>query len=289
MNQMNRSVLRAVTLLKVFQSENEWISASEISRRADLPFASTHRLLQTLEQIGAVNKGDYGAYRLGYLIVTLSQNVNVDDCLRRASQDLMRALSQKLGVSSFLGRLDGRMVTIIGRSFAPAARHKFVAAGSQFAAHNLALGRVLLADLPVEELEKIVNDRPTVAVSAQRPLNRSELVADLALIRKQDFALERGQTDPGLGSVAVPVRDNDGRVFAALSASDELGKLTPERIETLRKELLEIESSLRKTILPESSFNGFRASKGRHLASRGGDIRRGAHLPEGNPKVLAMI
>ncbi|MES2292442.1 MAG: IclR family transcriptional regulator [Pseudomonadota bacterium] len=289
MNQMNRSVLRAVTLLKVFQSENEWISASEISRRADLPFASTHRLLQTLEQIGAVNKGDFGAYRLGYLIVTLSQNVNVDDCLRRASQDLMSALSQKLNVSSLLGRLDGRMVTIIGKSFAPAIKHRFVAVGSQFGAHNLALGRVLLADLSLEEVDKVVNDLSTAAVSAQIPLNRSELIADLALIRKQEFAVERGQVDPGLGSVAVPVRDNDGRVFAALSASDELGKLTPDRIETLRKELMGIESSLRKAILPDSSFNRTRAARGRHLERRGDEMRRRAHLPEINPKELAMV
>jgi len=288
MNQMNRSVLRAVTLLKVFQSENEWISASEISRRAALPFASTHRLLQTLEQIGAVNKGDYGAYRLGYLIVTLSQNVNVDDCLRRASQDLMSALSQRLNVSSLLGRLDGKTVTIIGKSFAPAAKQRFVAVGSQFVAHNLPLGRVLLADLPAEEIDKVLNELSTAAASAQAPLNRSELIADLAQIRKQEFAVERGKVNPGLGSVAVPVRDNDGRAFAALSASDELDNLSPERVETLRKELMEIESSLRKTILPESSFNRTRIPKERRLAGRG-DIRRSAHLPESNTKALAMI
>jgi len=289
MNQMNRSVLRAVTLLKVFQSENEWISASEISRRADLPFASTHRLLQTLEQIGAVNKGDYGAYRLGYLIVTLSQNVNVDDCLRRASQDLMSALSQKFNVSSLLGRLDGRMVTIIGKSFAPATKRRFVAVGSQFGAHNLALGRVLLADLSIEEIDKVLHDLSTAAVSTQVSLNRSELIADLALIRRQEFAVELGQVNPGLGSVAVPVRDNDGRVFAALSASDELEKLSPDRVETLRNELIKIESSLRKAILPDSSFGRTRPQRGRHLARRGDESRRRVPLVEGNPKELAMI
>ena len=60
MGQMNWSVLRAISLLRVFQCEDEWISASEISRRASLPFASTYRLLQTLEQTGAVDKGRAG-------------------------------------------------------------------------------------------------------------------------------------------------------------------------------------------------------------------------------------
>jgi len=200
----------------------------------------------------------------------------------------MSALSQRLNVSSLLGRLDGKTVTIIGKSFAPAAKQRFVAVGSQFVAHNLPLGRVLLADLPAEEIDKVLNELSTAAASAQAPLNRSELIADLAQIRKQEFAVERGKVNPGLGSIAVPVRDNDGRAFAALSASDELGNLSPERVETLRKELMEIESSLRKTILPESSFNRTRIPKERRLAGRG-DIRRSAHLPESNTKALAMI
>ena len=62
-------------------------------------------------------------------------------------------LSDRLDVSVFLGRLEGKMITLIGRAFAPTSRYKFVPVGSRFAAHSFALGRVLLADVSEENLE----------------------------------------------------------------------------------------------------------------------------------------
>src|SRR5579871_2364006 len=50
----NRSVIKAFALLKSFRDAEEWVSSSELSRRAGLPEASGYRLIQTLEEIGAV-------------------------------------------------------------------------------------------------------------------------------------------------------------------------------------------------------------------------------------------
>ena len=81
MTPKNRSVLRAFSILRAFHHEDEWVSVSELSRRAGLPFASTYRLLQTLEDTGAVERADNGAFRLGFLIAALSQNGVIADCL----------------------------------------------------------------------------------------------------------------------------------------------------------------------------------------------------------------
>jgi DNA-binding IclR family transcriptional regulator len=284
---MNRSVLRAISLLKVFQSDDEWVSASEISRRAALPFASTHRLLQTLEQTGAVDKGDGGSYRLGYLIASLSQHVNVDDCLHRASRDLMASLARRLEASIYLGRLEGVTVALIGKIAAPMARHKLVAVGSRFAAHTMALGRVLLADLPIEEIDKVVKDQANI-LPTQMSSARFDLVAELALIRKQGFAVGRNQPYPGFGSVAVGLRDNEDRVFAALAASEELHKLTPDRIALIRNELLAAEPMLRKKILPESSATSVRRIRAGNFAGREKGAGSGISLSQMNTKVVPL-
>jgi len=126
MTPRNRSVLRAFSILRAFHCEDGWVSVSEIGRRAGLPFASTYRLLQTLEKTGAVERTDSGAYRLGFLFACLSQNVNISDCLFQAARDLMEDLSQRLEVSTFLGRLDGSMVTFVGRVHTPNSKRKVV-------------------------------------------------------------------------------------------------------------------------------------------------------------------
>ena len=50
----NQSVLKAFTMLKSFRHPDEWVTSSELSRRAGLPEASGYRLIQTLEEIGAM-------------------------------------------------------------------------------------------------------------------------------------------------------------------------------------------------------------------------------------------
>lgn len=246
----NRSVLRAFSILRAFHHEDEWVSVSEISRRADLPFASTYRLLQTLEETGAAERAENGSYRLGYLLASLSQNVDIDDCLFKASRDLMSRLSKSLNVSTFLGRLDGGMVTFVGRVLTPNATRKFVTVGSQSSAYSLALGRVMLANLPSEDLDDVIDEFEFRPLTPHTTTNRSAFMAELASVRRCGFAVEREQTYLGMGCVAVPIHDDEGRVMAAISASEEVQKLTPDRVEILRNELMRVTPFIKKRILP---------------------------------------
>jgi len=56
----NYSVMKAFALLKAFREPHEWLTSCELSRRANLPEASGYRLIQTLEEIGAVVRGPRG-------------------------------------------------------------------------------------------------------------------------------------------------------------------------------------------------------------------------------------
>jgi DNA-binding IclR family transcriptional regulator len=252
MTPKNRSVLRAFSILRVFHHEDEWVSVSEIGRRAGLPFASTYRLLQTLEETGAVERAENGSYRLGYLLASLSQNVDIDDCLFQASRDLMAGVSDGLKVSTFLGRLDGTTVSFIGRVLTPNSTRRFVTIGSRSAAYSLALGRVMLADLGSSELDSVIKEIEFRPLTPHTTTNRSELVSELATVRRQGFAVEREQTYLGMGCVAVPIRDDEGRVMAAISASDEVQKLTRHRIDDLRNALMAVAPAIKKRILPSA-------------------------------------
>ena len=92
----NQSVFKAFAMLKSFRRPDEWVTSSELSRRANLPEASGYRLIQTLEEIGAVVRGPRGKYRPGMLLVALSQNVVAGELLHEASQAIAEALSNQL-------------------------------------------------------------------------------------------------------------------------------------------------------------------------------------------------
>ena len=262
----NRSVMRAFSILKAFGAEDKRVSISELSRRTALPFGSTYRLLQTLEQTGAVERIDSGGYRLGFMIESLSHNVDIDNCLHQASRDLMIELSQRLDAAIFLGRLQGNMVTFITKIFSPGSKMRLSAnVGTKAAAHSLALGRVLLADLDEDDFDALVRNNSLNPFTPCTITNRTQLAAELALIRKQGFAVAREQTYLGIGCVAVPIFDDGARVVAAMSASEDVQNLTSERVDQLRGELLKLVPVMRSRILPASSVAGYGAPSGNRM------------------------
>lgn len=58
--------MKAFAILKAFHDPEEWVTSCELSRRAKLPEASGYRLIQTLEDIGAVVRGPRGRYRTDF-------------------------------------------------------------------------------------------------------------------------------------------------------------------------------------------------------------------------------
>src|SRR3954471_1573467 len=115
----NQSVLKAFAMLKAFRDPGELLTSSELSRRSNLPEASGYRLIQTLEEIGAVVRGPRGRYRPGMLLLSLSHNVTKGELLRDAGHELMSELARRLKLTTHLAVLEQGMVTYIAKVTAP--------------------------------------------------------------------------------------------------------------------------------------------------------------------------
>lgn len=76
-----KTVIKAFAVLKSFHSTSEWLNASELSRRAGLPRASGYRLIETLVELGLVERDPRGRYRLGMMLVPVSQISAIDELL----------------------------------------------------------------------------------------------------------------------------------------------------------------------------------------------------------------
>src|SRR3569623_1283556 len=105
--------MKAFAILKAFHGPDEWVTSCELSRRANLPEASGYRLIQTLEEIGAVIRGPRGRYRPGMLLVSLSQNVAIGELLRNSSHSIAADLAKRFNLTVHLGMLEEGMVTYV--------------------------------------------------------------------------------------------------------------------------------------------------------------------------------
>ena len=225
----NQSVLKAFTMLKSFRHPDEWVTSSELSRRAGLPEASGYRLIQTLEEIGAVVRGERGRYRPGLLLVSLSQNVAIAECLREAAREIMTALARKLNVTAHLGILEGGMVTYVAKFDTPTSCVAHTRPGAQLEPYSSGLGKVLLSALPDDALENILSEGDLVALTPHTITDAELLRAQLADVREQGFALDNRENQLDMGCLAVPILDPEGRTIAALSATYNAAHMDGER------------------------------------------------------------
>jgi DNA-binding IclR family transcriptional regulator len=245
-----QSVLKAFAVLKSFHSPDEWLTSSELSRRAKLPDASGYRLVQTLEHIGAVVRGPHGCYRPGLLLVSLSHNVAIGDLLREASQEIMTEVANRLNLTLHLGLLEGGMVTYIAKVCTPTSLSLHTRPGSQLEAYCSGIGKVLLAALPPDQLEGIILDGDLVALTPHTITDRAQLLLELDRVRKQGYAVDNCEIRPDMRCVAVPIHDGEGRTVAALSASDHAERMTDDRQNEVRDALVTAVALLERKIFP---------------------------------------
>ena len=246
----NQSVLKAFAMLNSFHTSEEWLTSCELSRRAGLPEASGYRLIQTLEQIGAVVRGPRGRYRPGMLLLSLSRNVSVGELLQEASTSIVSRLSSGLNATVHIGVLEGGMVTYVAKVSAPHSFPIHTKLGAQLEPYCSGLGKVLLAALPPEELELFVLEGDLVALTPFTITEPARLLAEVGKVREQGYAIDDREHRADIRCVAVPIRDQENRVIAAISVCDQSVMMTPERVAQARDALLAASAELTCKVFP---------------------------------------
>ena len=246
----NYSVMKAFAILKGFRAPDEWLTSCELSRRANLPEASGYRLIQTLEEIGAVVRGPRGRYRPGPLLLSLSHNVTLNELLRDAGHGLMTDLARNLKLTTHLAVLEQGMVTYIAKVTAPGAFSVHTRVGAQLEPYCSGLGKVLLAALPDEEVESFILDGELVALTPYTITTAAALRAEIMRVRAQGYAVDDREHHAHMRCIAVPVLDGEGRTVAALSASDDAERMTPKRQLEIREALFQAATALRHKLYP---------------------------------------
>jgi IclR family pca regulon transcriptional regulator len=97
--------------------------------------------------------------------------------------------------------------------------------GSRLPAYCTSLGRVLLADLPPEELARYITAIQPVRHTPRTVTSREQLRRLVEKVREDGYSIVDEELEIGLRSIAVPVRDARGRVSAAINASTQASRL----------------------------------------------------------------
>lgn len=220
-----QSVERALDVIRAFGPRTPAMTVSEIAVATDLTRAAARRFLLTFEELGYV-RSDGRNFSLTPRVLELGYAYLSSLSLPEIALPHLEQLVASSQESSEGAILDDEQIVYVMRVTGPAIMNATVAVGSRMPAAATALGRVLLAGLPDDELERYLE---RVALTAYLPntiVDRALLREELLRVRAQGFAIVDQELEEGLLAIAVPLHDRRGTTVAAINLSTHVARRT---------------------------------------------------------------
>ena len=213
------AIARGLDVIRAFKAGRPVMSLAAVAAASGLPRPTARRILLTLEQLGYVRQVETSGYELTPRVLDLGMSYVLAHGLWDIARPHMEALVARTGESSSIAQLDGSDIVYVARVAVPKIVTLSVTIGTRFPAMPTSLGKVLLAALPLAEAERVLAEPSRSGISPRWLPDAAERAAALREVRARGWALTDEQLAPGIRSVAVPLRDGDGKVIAALNVN----------------------------------------------------------------------
>lgn len=237
-NQSVQSVVRAFTLLELLGQADYHLGISDIAEKTGLPLATVHRLLNTLTNLGYVERNaDTHKYTLGVRMLHLRGAVIDQVNLGVQSMPVMKSLMRHVNETVHLAVLSEGEIMYIERVEGLQTQGMYTRIGKRVPAHCTALGKVILAYSPDHVWQEVIARHGLPRFSATTITTEKELLVELEHIRRRGYATDEGETGEAVRCIARPIRDFRGEVVAALSVSGPREQMHPGRDEEVSEVL----------------------------------------------------
>ena len=214
------ALMRGLQVLQSLSGETRRLSLSELAEAIGVTRSSAYRLVYTLDHMGFLKSdAQTKTYTLGPQALRIGYAYLKSRDLVAVAAPHLEHLRDVTGWSAHLGELQGRDVVYLARMATRRSVASNVQVGARLPAHATAMGRVLLAALPESEVRALYRDQTLQAFSAQTPTTIEALLAQLKVDRSNGFVLQDSGFEPGVASVAAPIRDVAGEIVAAINVS----------------------------------------------------------------------
>lgn len=233
-----QSLKRASAILDAVARQPEGISLAQLSVELGLRNSTAFHLIQTLVALGFLRQhADSRHYRIGTHLFALAAAALDETALLSLATPILERLSAETGYASHLAVRSKQDVIVIARIAASGLLQLAGHPGASRPAHATAIGKMLLAAMPPEELDRLLETLPLPAFTPNTLTSRQALHREIEAVRKAGMAEDNCELDADVRCIAVPVHDFAGRCAAAMGLSGPAWRLTPESVAEKARQL----------------------------------------------------
>ncbi len=228
------AVERGFAVLTAFGRGPTRMTLTQVSEATSLSRGTARRFLLTLQTLRYVDSdGKY--FWLTPKVMQFSGAYLSSNGIAEAARPAIRRLTEAVGESSSVAVLEGTDVVYIARVETRRIFSSGLDVGSRLPAYCSSLGRVLLAGMTDTELDVYLHNAPFEQRTPKTLVTREDLAARLRDVRRLNYALIDGEVEIGVRSIAVPVRDAQGRTIAAVNVGTSAARVS---LEQMKKSIL---------------------------------------------------
>jgi DNA-binding IclR family transcriptional regulator len=215
---MMRSLEKALFVIETMASKSNW-KLKALHEACSIPKGTLQRILRTLEELDYVRQHERGgAYSLTLKLHKIGKKIASQSDLGTALKPILAGLRDKINETVNLTVLSGVDMVVVHQVTSDHALQMDSVIGDSFPAYLSASGKVFLAFLPEEDLQRFIKElrRSNAAVTTD---TINSLYEDIALVRENGIGFDFEELYKGVRCVSAPVFDDTGSIVASVSCS----------------------------------------------------------------------
>ena len=235
---------RALSVLAAL-ADADGVLLGDLARAVDIPTATTHRILTTLEAHGFAHLDDdrqewrvgIEAYRTGAAFLKRSSVLEV-------GRPVMRRLMQETGETANIAVPDGPAVVFVGQVETRNPIRAFFAPGTRTSMHASGTGKAIVAAMAPDALDRVLAQMALAEFTARTLITREQLRADLDTTRGRGWSFDGEERYDGMSCVGAAICDRAGQPVAGISVSGPSARFAPDRLAALGARVAEAAATI---------------------------------------------
>ncbi|KKM11404.1 hypothetical protein SY88_09260 [Clostridiales bacterium PH28_bin88] len=255
-----QSIERAFAVLEALCREEE-LGITQLSHSLGMGKSTVFRLLSTLELMGLVRQGNSGKYSVTLKLFEMGSQVVNRTGIRKMAAPYLEKLFASCNETVNLAVLDNHEVIYIERWESREPLRIGLDVGKRVPAYCSGLGKAILANLSVEELERVLKATTFRRYTPNTITDPFLLRHELARVKEQGYAIDNAEYFEGIFCLGSPVFSHLGRVVAAISIAAPGVRMTGNTLQSLIPRVRETAGKISEQL-------GYRAYLNDHLSER---------------------
>lgn len=233
------------------------LGLTELADEIGVPKSTLHRICGVLVSRGWSVRQPDGRFNLGIRAIGIgsrSSELPLITAFRSAAADLICLHNETIA----LAVLDNDESVYIALEETSHVVRLVTSVGSRTPAYASASGRIILSGFSDDEICTLFEHRILETPTGKRLRDLNELLAVIDESRQQGVSFNVEETAHGLFALSAPVRNESGKILAAITMCVPTSRVTPELQELFAKNLVRSARQLSEDVSWLSNWDGTR-------------------------------